>query len=75
MASPEREERLVEQRVTYTVDLDGRVVTVENVPARVDEETGERYFSPATVERLQEIMWGERTLERTVETAAFDLTG
>jgi YgiT-type zinc finger domain-containing protein len=75
MASPERGERLVEKWVTYTVDLDGRVVTVENVPARVDEETGERYFSPATVERLQEIMWGERTEEREVETAAFDFTG
>ena len=75
MTRPEREERLVEQRVTYTVDLDDGVVTVENVPARVDQETGERYFSPATVERLQEIMWGERTEERGVESTAFDSTG
>lgn len=72
MTRPEREEWVVEQRVTFTIDLDGRVVTVENVPARVDEETGERYFSPATVERLQEIMWGERTEEREVETPAVD---
>jgi YgiT-type zinc finger domain-containing protein len=73
--SPEREERLVEQRVTYTVDLDGHVMTVENVPARVDEETGERYFSPATVERLQEIIWGAGSEERVVETTLYDFTG
>jgi YgiT-type zinc finger domain-containing protein len=72
MTGPEREERLVERLVTYTVEIDGRIIIVENVPARVDEETGERYFSPSTVERLQEIMWSEQAPDRVVETPVFE---
>lgn len=72
MTGPEREERLVERLVTYTVEIDGRFIIVENVPARVDEETGERYFSPSTVERLQEIMWSEQAPDRVVETPVFE---
>lgn len=72
MTGPGREERLVERLVTYTVEIDGRFIIVENVPARVDEETGERYFSPSTVERLQEIMWSEQAPDRVVETPVFE---
>ena len=39
------EERFVEQKVTYTLQIEGRFVVVENVPARVSERTGERFFS------------------------------
>lgn len=49
-----RGERLVEHLVTYTIEVDGRVFVAENVPARVNEETGERFFAPGTVEALQE---------------------
>ena len=31
----------------------GKFYIVENVPARVNEETGEQFFFPDTVERLQ----------------------
>lgn len=55
-----------QQRVTFTAEIGGRVV-VENVPARVDAETGEHWFSPATVERLQEIVWSEGTPEGVIE--------
>lgn len=41
-----REERLVEQLVTYTLEVDGEVIIVEHVPAHVNEETGERLFAP-----------------------------
>ncbi len=66
------EERLVTKRVTYTLDHDGQVYIVENVPARVDEETGEQYFSPATVERLYEVILENRKLVRVVETPVYD---
>ena len=32
---------LVETRVTYTIELNGQIFMIENVPARVNEETGE----------------------------------
>jgi hypothetical protein len=48
------QEILAEKKVTYTLNLNGNIVLIENVPARVNEETGEDFFSPSTVERLQQ---------------------
>lgn len=67
-----REENLSEQRVTYTLEVSGKLFVVENVPARVDQETGEQFFSPETVERLQEIIHGQEKPVRVVETPVFD---
>ncbi len=53
-------ETMVEQKITYFLELDGRFIIIENVPARVCLETGERYFSPGTVERLQQIAWDQQ---------------
>lgn len=33
-------ETLTEQTVTYHIEIEGRLVLVENVPARVNVETG-----------------------------------
>lgn len=56
------QETLVEKQVTYTLNLGGKLFLIDNVPARVNEETGEQFFSPSTVERLQQtILDGERT--------------
>ncbi|QYX33625.1 hypothetical protein [Sphaerospermopsis torques-reginae] len=49
-------ENFVEQRVTYSLEKDGQFLIVENVPARVNLETGEQFFSPDTVEQLQQII-------------------
>ena len=46
----------VEKQVTYTLELNGKFFVIENVPARVDEETAEQFFSPSTVEHLQQIV-------------------
>lgn len=56
MNDASNEEHLVQQLVTYAVEIDGHVVVVEHVPARVNTETGERFFAPETVERLQRIV-------------------
>ena len=39
-------EILIEQKVTYTLEMNGKFFLIENVPARVNVETGEQYFSP-----------------------------
>ncbi len=65
-------ETLVDRSVTYTVSLDGRVVVIENVPARVCVETGERYFSPQTVERIHEIVRGDAKPVRTINTSVYE---
>jgi hypothetical protein len=63
---------LVDRLVTYALEQDGRFVVVENVPARVDEETGERYFAPETVDRLQRIVREGGRPIRIIETPVFD---
>ena len=65
-------ETLVEQSVTYHIEIDGRLVLVENVPARVNVETGERYFAPETVERLQQAVWNQSPPVRTIRTPVYE---
>lgn len=47
-------ETLINKKVTYTLNLNGQIIMIENVPARVNEETGEQLFSPSTVDQLQQ---------------------
>ena len=61
----------VQQLVTYTLEINGRFVVVEDVPARVSQRTGEQLFSPETVEQLQQIVWDQKSPIRVVETPVF----
>lgn len=63
---------MIKRNVIYTLEVEGRLVVVENVPARVCEETGEQYFSPETVERLQQLIWEEKEPKRTIEVPVFE---
>lgn len=72
MSNHQWNERLVEQTVTYTLLKDGKFYVIENVPARVDLDTGEQYFSPKTVERLQQTIWGKRKPVRVLETPVYE---
>lgn len=65
-------EELIEQNVNYTLLKDDKFYIVENVPARVDVNTGEQYFSPKTVERLQQIIWGRRKPVRVLQTPVYE---
>lgn len=61
-----------EELVTYTFELDGKLIAVEHVPARVDPETREQFFAPETVERLQQIAWKQQKTKRFDETPVFE---
>ncbi|MFL6228644.1 MAG: YgiT-type zinc finger protein [Pyrinomonadaceae bacterium] len=63
---------MVERKVTYTLEKDGRVIIVENVPARVCVETGEQFFAPETVERLQQMIWGGKEPKKVIETPVYE---
>jgi hypothetical protein len=67
-------ETLVEKRVTYSLEVDNRFVIIEDVPARVNVETGEKYFSPETVERLQQVVWEQCQPVRTIKTPVYEYT-
>jgi len=72
METHKRKETFIEQRVTYAIELEGKFIIVENVPARVCVETGERLFAPETVERLQQTVWEGRQPHRLIETPVFE---
>ena len=65
-------ETMKEAKVTYTLEMDDKFIIIENVPARVSEETGEQFFSPETVERLQQTVWGREMPKRTIETPVYE---
>jgi YgiT-type zinc finger domain-containing protein len=72
MSNDEWKETFVEQEVSYVLEQQGKVIIIERVPARVCVETGERLFAPDIVERLQRIVWQQRTPIRVIETPVFD---
>ena len=60
--------------MTYTLEHEGKFYIVENVPARVDEETGDQFFSPITVERLQRTIRGSGKPNRVIQTPVYEYT-
>ena len=61
----------VEKQVTYTLELNGKFFVIENVPAHVDEETGEQFFSPSTVAHLQQIIITGQAPDRFTEVPVY----
>lgn len=66
---------MIEKRVTYTLEVNGKFFMIENVPARVCEETGESFFSPETVERIQQMIWEQEKPKRVIETPVYEFRG
>ena len=66
------DEILVERRVTYALEVDGKFYLIENVPARVNVETGEQYFSPKTVDRLQQVVSRHQQPDRTITLPVYE---
>ena len=70
-----RQETLIERRVTYSLEIDGDFLLIKNVPARVNVDTGEQFFSPQTVEQLQRMIHGGETPVRVVQTPVYQFAG
>ncbi len=74
MADNFTQEILIEKRVTYTLEVNGKFFMIENVPARVCEETGESFFSPETGERIQKLIGGQEKPKRVIETPVYEFS-
>jgi hypothetical protein len=66
------QETLVDKKVTYTLSLSDQLILIENVPARVNEETGEQFFSPATVERLQQTILDNQEPDHFIQVPVYN---
>jgi hypothetical protein len=65
-------ETLIEQTVTYSLEMNGAFFLIENVPARVNVKTGEQFFSLSTLERLQQIVLTQKYPIRFIETPVYN---
>jgi len=61
-------ESMINTEVTCTFEHEGRFFIIEHVPARVCVETGEQYFSPDTVERIQALIESRKMPDKIIET-------
>jgi YgiT-type zinc finger domain-containing protein len=67
-------ETMIETEVTYSLEVEGKFYVIEHVPARVCRETGEQYFSPETVERIQALIKSGKKPSRVIETPVYEYT-
>jgi hypothetical protein len=72
--SQHQDEKLLNLLVNYTLEFEGKFYIIENVPARVNTETGEQFFSPATVDRLHGTIIGRAKPQRIIETPVYEYT-
>jgi hypothetical protein len=70
--NPEYQETLIETKVTYSLEINGQFFLIENVPARVNPETDEQFFSPTTVERIQEIIDQQQKPTHFIKTPVYN---
>jgi hypothetical protein len=68
----EYNENFIETKVTYSLEMNGQFFLIENVPARVNQETGEQFFSPTTVERIQQIISQRQKPSYFKQTPVYD---
>jgi hypothetical protein len=64
-------ETFEERQITYTHEMAGRFVLVEDVPVRVCRKTVETLFSPETVDQLQALIHGHLRPVRVIETPVY----
>ncbi len=62
----------MERKVTYTLEVNGQLIVIKNVPARVNSETGEQLFSPDTVEHLRQMIWEQSKPKRVIQVPVYE---
>jgi len=72
MVSTYPKETFVPEKVRYTIDIDGKLLVIEHVPARVCLETGEQLFPAETVERIQQLILNKQQPRRVMEAPIFE---
>ena len=65
-------ETMIDTKVTYTLQHNGKLFLIEHVPARVCRETGEQFFAPETVEHIQALIKGNKKPDKMIETPVYE---
>jgi YgiT-type zinc finger domain-containing protein len=65
------------ETTTYTQEIDGRIAVVTDVPVLACPQCGEQYFTPGTVDRLQQLISGTASgadAPRTIEVPVYSFS-
>jgi len=65
--------QMKKQSVRYVLLYENRFVIVENVPANVCQQCGEKLFAPDIVGQLQDIVLKNQRPVKTIEAPVYDL--
>ncbi len=65
--------KVKERVITYVQEYRGRVVIIENVPAEVCDNCGEKFLQPAIAKRIQKLVWEGPAPKRKAEVPVYDL--
>jgi YgiT-type zinc finger domain-containing protein len=68
------QETLIDTQVNYTIEYQGQLYLIEQVPARVCQETGEEYLAPETVEHIQALIQSGQPPTRVISTPVYRYT-
>ena len=60
------------QSRSVPIELNGQIFVIKNVPAQVNEETGEQLFELSTVKPTQQSILNRRTPDRFTEVPVYD---
>lgn len=64
---------LEERLIRYVQEYKGRVVIIENVPAEVCRQCGEKLLRPEIAKQIQELVWENPEPTRKTEVPVYDL--
>jgi YgiT-type zinc finger domain-containing protein len=64
---------LEERLIRYVSEHSDRVTVIENVPAAVCTQCGEKVIRPRVAERIQRLVWEHPSPERTLEVPVYDM--
>ena len=67
-----RHRRTHEEPIRYHVELDGKLVVVEHVPALVCDRCGEISIAPQVASSVQRTVWGAKPPVRAIETPVYE---
>lgn len=62
-----------EQLIRYVQEFKGNVVIIENVPAEVCNQCGEKFIRPEVAAKIQRLVWDQPSPKRKAEVPVYDL--
>lgn len=64
--------KLVKKNIRFVEEINGRIIVVDNLPALVCEQCGEKFFTPDVLDYIIELTKGQHDAVRTETVSVYD---